>query len=78
MPLPLPLPLGGGGGPRGSPAAAVTDRGAMGRRGSGIDMVEGKAAVATDGGGGLGEPEGEKYEKHVNLVDAKVTLMYVV
>ena len=61
-PPPLPLPLGGGcgGGPRGSPAAAVTDRGAMGRRGSGIDMVEGKAAA--DDGGGLGEPESEKYE----------------
>ena len=62
-PPPLPLPLGGGGGPRGSPAAAVTDRGAMGRRGSGIEMVEGKAAAAgAEDGGGLGEPEGEKYE----------------
>ena len=60
-PLPLPLGGGGGGGPRGSPAA-VTDRGAMGRRGSGIDMVEGKVAAGAEDGGGLGEPEGEKYE----------------
>ena len=51
-PAPLPMPFGGGG-PRGNPAAA-TDLGAMGRRGSGIEMVEGKAA--TDDDGGLGEP----------------------
>ena len=48
----LPLPFGGGG-PRGNPAA-TTDRGAMGRRGSGIEMVEVKAGADDDGG--LGEP----------------------
>ena len=54
-PPPLPL-LFSGGGPRANAAAA--DRGAIGRRGSGIEMTEGKvaAAAADDDDGGLGEP----------------------
>ena len=52
-PPPLPL-LFSGGGPRANAAAA--DRGAIGRRGSGIEMTEGKVAAADDDDGGLGEP----------------------
>ena len=56
-PPPPPLPFGGGGRPRGNAAvAAATDRGAIGRRGSGIEMAEGKAAAADDDDGGLGDP----------------------